>query len=147
MSSGAYSSVFLVSAGTAQSNAGDLLGSATMRSAVEEWREAFDVVLVHGSPLDRPDAAILASVMDAIVVVAQAGRTRAGDLLRLVELAAGPRSIVAGVVLEADRAEAPSDREAFAEQPPARVVAPAASRVPARSRQRLSRFRQDADAE
>jgi Mrp family chromosome partitioning ATPase len=118
-----YSTVFVASAGSPPSSAGDLLGSPAMRSAIAEWREQYDFVLVQGPPLDRPDAAILATLADAVAVVVQAGGTRAGDLLPLIHQLGGTQSIFAGVILDSDRGEPSPQQEVSAEQLQMKVVA------------------------
>lgn len=81
---------------------------AESRELVEVESGAYDWVILDGSPvLDSPDAPLLAGMADAVVVVAQAGRTKKPVLARTVDLLRKAGARVAGTVLNRRQLEIP----------------------------------------
>jgi capsular exopolysaccharide synthesis family protein len=79
---------------------GDLLASAEMRSVVKTLLSAADVVVVDCPPvLPVADTAILASIGGAVLLVAEAGRTRGRALAHAKELLHRAHLRVLGVAL------------------------------------------------
>ncbi len=86
---------------------GELLASTEMRRLVETVRGAADVVIVDSPPiLLVADTAILASMGWAVVLVAEAGRTRGQAISQAKELLLRAQARVLGVVLNKVRGSA-----------------------------------------
>jgi capsular exopolysaccharide synthesis family protein len=96
------SNVRLVPSGTPTEKPGRLLSSATMREVLAEAREVADVVILDTAPiLAASDATHLFPLVDAVVVVARAGRTTAQSAERTTELLRRLGAPVVGVALNA----------------------------------------------
>lgn len=81
---------------------GELLSSDNMADLLLEARESADIVLIDTPPiLATSDAAYLVSFVDAVVVVARAGKTTTGVASRTAEILQRFKAPVAGVVLNA----------------------------------------------
>ena len=71
-----------------------------LQETIQEWRGAFDMILLDTPPmLTTNDAADLLAVADTVLVVLRAGQTRTGSAERVVNLLARYRSDVLGIVL------------------------------------------------
>lgn len=69
--------LFYVTAGAIPPNPSELLGSRKFQHLIEQLSETFDLVIVDSPPvLVAADAAILASELDGVVLVVEAGRTK-----------------------------------------------------------------------
>lgn len=89
-----------IAAGRPTTNPSEALGGRTTRELLEFLAGAADIVLVDSPPvLPVSDALVLAGQVDAVLFVAQAGRTRKRDLARATELLAQVRAPVLGTVL------------------------------------------------
>lgn len=92
--------------GTIPPNPSELLGAAPMASLIRELSEEFDAVLFDSPPvLPVTDAAILASQVDAVLLVYEAGRAGRGLLKRAKSHLAAVRADIRGVVLNNITAE------------------------------------------
>jgi len=90
----------LLPSGPLPPNPAELLGSERMNSLIEALREEADIVLFDSPPiLAVTDAVILGTRVDGVVLVFNAGRTRASDAHRAVEELHHVRANVFGVVL------------------------------------------------
>jgi Mrp family chromosome partitioning ATPase len=79
-----------------------------MRQLLDSVQAGFDWVIVDGPPvLESPDTAALASAVDGVVMVVQAGRTKRPVLSRSVELLRKAGARVLGTVLNRRRLEIP----------------------------------------
>jgi Mrp family chromosome partitioning ATPase len=79
-----------------------------LRQLLEPAEKAYDWIVVDGPPvLGSPDAAALAGVVDGVVVVVQAGRTKRPVLTRSIELLRKAGARVLGTVLNRRRLEIP----------------------------------------
>lgn len=92
--------LYVIPAGKSVPNPPELLGSRRFRERVQEMREAFDVIIFDSPPvLSTTDPVLVATLCDAVVMVASAGKTN-WDMLRRarehVEVAGAP---VIGTVL------------------------------------------------
>ena len=88
----------LLTAGPEVSNPAELLASPHLASALKEMRQAYDIVIVDSPPLLAvADPSILAQVVDAVLLVVQAGRVRYQLVQRTVESLGADR--IFGVVL------------------------------------------------
>ena len=81
-------------------NPSELLGSAKSREVISRLAKAADVVILDSAPvLPVTDAAVLASQVDAILLVAKAGTTTKKDIARSVEVLTRVEGPLAGLVL------------------------------------------------
>lgn len=95
-----YTNVSVITAGPLPPNPSELLGSARMQDVLERLRARFDIVLMDSPPtLVVTDASVLATLVDGIVVVANAGKTRRGALRATIEELAQSARPIAGVIL------------------------------------------------
>ena len=95
-----YTNVSVVTAGPLPPNPSELLGSARMQEVLERLRGRFDIVLLDSPPaLVVTDASVLSTLVDGLVVVARAGKTRRGALKATIEELAQYGRPIAGVIL------------------------------------------------
>ncbi|PKN82206.1 MAG: hypothetical protein CVU47_03810 [Chloroflexi bacterium HGW-Chloroflexi-9] len=95
-----YTNVSVVSSGPLPPNPSELLGSSRMQEVLDWLRAHFDIVLLDSPPaLVVTDASVLATLVDGIVIVARAGKTRRGALRATVEELAQSGRPIAGFVL------------------------------------------------
>jgi capsular exopolysaccharide synthesis family protein len=91
--------LFVLSAGTAQSDASRLLSSATMKQVMEDLRDDYDLIIYDAPPvLGFSDSLILTGNTDGSIVVVglgNTGRTALVEALQSLQLAGNP---VLGVV-------------------------------------------------
>jgi capsular exopolysaccharide synthesis family protein len=81
-------------------NPAELLGSRKMRTLIAETSERYDVVVLDSSPvLGVADANILATMMDAVVLVIQASKAKRGHVVRARNQLLGVNARVVGAVL------------------------------------------------
>jgi tyrosine-protein kinase Etk/Wzc len=98
--------LFFITSGTLPPNPAELLGAGPMKSFIREVTEEFDVVLFDSPPaLPVTDAAILASQVDAVVLVYQMGRAGRGVLKRAKSHIEAVEGDIRGVVLNDIKAE------------------------------------------
>ncbi len=121
----------LVRTAGSSASAADLLGSPELRAVVADVRRQFDVVLVDTPPaLEASDAAAVAEVSDAVVLVLRAGHTGASELCETVERLAPSGAPLVGVIL--NRVRASHRARAHAPAGAAMVSLPSAQREPRR---------------
>ncbi|MGQ9684326.1 MAG: polysaccharide biosynthesis tyrosine autokinase [Anaerolineae bacterium] len=90
----------VLTAGPMPANPAEVLGSPETAALLERLREQADYVLLDSPPvLSVTDASILAQMVDGVLLVAQAGRTRTGALLQTVATLMTLKGHVLGVVL------------------------------------------------
>ncbi|MGH9462878.1 MAG: polysaccharide biosynthesis tyrosine autokinase [Vicinamibacteria bacterium] len=98
--------LFFITSGTIPPNPAELLGSGPMRAFIERVTEEFDVILFDSPPaLPVTDAAILATQVDAVVLIYQMGRAGRGLLKRAKSHMDAVRADIRGVVLNDIKAE------------------------------------------
>jgi capsular exopolysaccharide synthesis family protein len=98
--------VRVVTSGAVPEKAGELLTSPNMRDALREARDEADVVLLDTPPiLATSDASHLFSEVDAVLMVARAGKTTAEVAERSSELLRRLRAPVVGIALNASTEE------------------------------------------
>jgi Mrp family chromosome partitioning ATPase len=97
--------VSALTAGLPVPNPSELLTSARMQSLLDELRSRYDVVMVDTAPApEYGDASVIASKADAILLVARANRTRAGELTAAFqELSTYERPIVGAILTDVRR--------------------------------------------
>ena len=87
-------------AGRVPPNPSELLGSARMGTAIEEFTEAFDVVIFDSPPLlPVTDAAILAKRVGGAIVVVAAGKTHRNQLRAAIQALVSAGAGISGLVL------------------------------------------------
>lgn len=83
--------LFLLTAGEAEAESGQLLEGTAFRRTLEELRGAFDLLIIDSAPvLAVADAAILSSIVDGVLVVVRAGvtdRVEVAEVLRQLDTA------------------------------------------------------------
>jgi non-specific protein-tyrosine kinase len=92
--------LFVLSAGPLPPNPAEMLGSQRMRALLDELAQQMDVVLVDSPPmLAVTDAAVLAHMVDGVLLVVDAGKTRRGAAQHAVESLRQMEGNLIGVVL------------------------------------------------
>ncbi len=92
--------LFLLPAGPPPPNPPSLLANPRMSTLLWQLRFHFDLIVVDAPPVAQlADAAILAPMADAVVVVARAEKTRKADLVTAVDTLRRTPTPVAGVVV------------------------------------------------
>jgi len=100
----AFPNVSLVAAGASPPTAAELLASARTREVLAELGDLADVVIVDSPPvLGVSDPVILAAQGGAVLLVAQAGVTRPGALLRARDALLKTDAVLLGAVINAAR--------------------------------------------
>jgi Mrp family chromosome partitioning ATPase len=90
----------MVTGGNATSASCDLLTSATFHSLLLKWRRDFDYVVVIGAPLLVENVGmLLASWVDATVLIAQDGQSRFRELKQICDTLQRNRARIQGVVI------------------------------------------------
>ena len=90
----------IITSGLIPPNSTELLSSERMAEIISEMKEAYDVVLFDSTPvLPSTDAVILASKMDAVVMVNQVGQIARGALKRAKAQLDTSKANIIGVVL------------------------------------------------
>ncbi|HEX5439225.1 MAG TPA: polysaccharide biosynthesis tyrosine autokinase [Gemmatimonadaceae bacterium] len=95
----------LISAGRPASEPSELLGSPRMRTVLATLSEMFDVVILDSPPvLAVTDAAILAAMVDGVLLAVRAGKTnRATAQLAMQQLIDVGARVIGGVLNDPDR--------------------------------------------
>jgi len=90
----------VITSGSSPPNPAELIGSARMREFLQQATTRFDRVLLDTPPvIVVTDATILAAMTEAVVAIAQSGKTPRQALHRLMALCQEVRAKVLGVVL------------------------------------------------
>ena len=90
----------VITSGSIPPNPSELLGSQAFRQIVQQLRESYDNVVIDTPPLLAvTDAAVAAVAADAVILVAQARRTKKPELLKALYGLRAVDANVAGVVL------------------------------------------------
>ncbi len=96
----AVAGLSVLSAGPPPPNPAELLGSHTMRKLLDDLAQQADVVLLDSPPvLAVTDAALLAQLVDGVLLVVESGKTRRGMALEAIARLRQVRSNLIGVVL------------------------------------------------
>lgn len=92
--------VYVMAAGTEAPNPAELLGSEAFSRFLTAMLEKFDTVIVDTPPVNLvTDAAVIGSVCDGVLLVAEAGRTDRSILASSVNELKSARGSVLGIVL------------------------------------------------
>ncbi len=96
----AYPNVSVLTSGPVPANPSELLGSTRMKQVLSQLRARFDLLLIDSPPiLAVTDASVLATEVDATVLVVRGGKTRTPALRAAVEDLALSGHPLAGVVI------------------------------------------------
>lgn len=99
--------LYLMPAGSSVPNPAELMGSKKMRDLISQLRNEFDVIIFDTPPvLSVTDGLLLASLVDACVVVLSASETTWQGIERTVDVLKGVGANVAGFVLNRFNPEA-----------------------------------------
>lgn len=88
-----------ITGGTPPPNPTELLGSKRMDQILAELRENYDVIVVDGPPFFVPDAWVLTSKVDTVLIVTQPGFTRRSVVRGMVEQIKRVNARIGGVVV------------------------------------------------
>lgn len=92
--------VFVMACGTEAPNPAELLGSESFVRFLQQMLEKFDTVIIDTPPVNLvTDAAVIGSVCDGVLLVAEAGRTDRSVLANAVSELRHARGSVLGIVL------------------------------------------------
>ena len=95
-----YPNLWLLQCGAEPPNPAALLSGARFRAIIAEARSQFDLVIVDSPPLlDLADAALIASVVSATVLIVESGRTRTSVALEAIHRLNSAGANVLGVTL------------------------------------------------
>ena len=90
----------IITAGTPTQDAPRLLGSAHFKKTLAEWKQHYSWVIFDSSPaLAYADAVILGRLLDGVILVVQAGKTRWEIIRRAQEILKNAKANILGVVL------------------------------------------------
>jgi polysaccharide biosynthesis transport protein len=91
--------VMVIPGGDTPPNPAELLGSKRMDNILESLRKVADIVILDGPPFLVTDAALLASKVDGVLVVARSGHSRKNEVEYSLEQLETAGARVIGVVL------------------------------------------------
>jgi capsular exopolysaccharide synthesis family protein len=107
----------ILTSGNPPPNPSELLGGARMRKALELFRSPFDIVILDTPPLIAgPDAAILGSACDGVVLVVRAGQTEREAAQQAIRQLYTVGARVLGAVLNDPNGELPRYSSYYAYQ-------------------------------
>jgi len=103
--SGGIEGLSIIDCGPLPANPSDLLGSMQMEELLTQLRQTYDHIIIDSAPaLLVSDAAVLAAIADAILLVFCADDTNTGAAQRTIRDIKADRSSIVGCVLFAARA-------------------------------------------
>jgi capsular exopolysaccharide synthesis family protein len=104
----------VMTAGPIPPTPSELLGSQKFAQILARLRDEYDFIFIDAPPiLMVTDAVLIAQLVDGVVLVARAGVTRRTFLLRVLDLMAGSRRKVLGVILNAADMRSAEYRSAY----------------------------------
>jgi capsular exopolysaccharide synthesis family protein len=86
--------------GSLPPNPMEILSSTRMGQLLQAWLADFEVVIVNAPALGVPDAQVLATHADGVLLLGEVGRTRVGAVQAAIEKLLSSRARVLGVVLD-----------------------------------------------
>lgn len=97
---GEMPNMYVITCGTEAPNPAELLGSEAFQRLVSSMLDKFDTVVIDTPPVMLvTDAAVIGSICDGVIIVAEAGRTERGVLAAAVNELRHARGSVIGIVL------------------------------------------------
>lgn len=95
-----FSGLFVITSGQPAEEPSRLLNSSRLKEALAEWNREYSYVLFDSCPvLNYADAVILSHLVDGVVLVVQAGKTRWEVVRRAQDTLNNAKAVVLGVVL------------------------------------------------
>lgn len=95
-----YNNLSVLSCGIKPPNPSELISSAGMKKLLTEWEDMFDIIILDSPPVGIvTDASILASMVDATIVVVSSRRTEYNDMSRAIESLKNVNANIVGTVL------------------------------------------------
>jgi len=92
--------LFVMPCGTLPPNPSELLGSAAMKTKLEEMKQKFDIVLFDSPPIIAvTDAAVLSSLLDGVILVLKSGQTDREAAFRAFSLLKNVKTRILGSLL------------------------------------------------
>jgi capsular exopolysaccharide synthesis family protein len=99
---------FILPAGTPPPNPAELLASVEMKTVLAQLREQYDHIVIDTPPtLSVTDAVVLATRVDAVILVIRSGKTTKTALRRARDVLAQVNARVTGIVLNAVDLDSP----------------------------------------
>lgn len=90
----------ILTAGTTPPNPAELLGSTPMKHLVEQAKKEYDVVIIDTAPvLAVADIAVIAQLVDSIVVVVDSSKLRQAQLEQSLEALESAGAHISGIIL------------------------------------------------
>lgn len=90
----------VITSGAPTQDAPKLLGSPVLKEALSQWRQQYSWVIVDTAPaLAYADAVVLGRLLDGVILVVQAGKTRWEVIRKAQENLKNARANILGVVL------------------------------------------------
>lgn len=87
-------------AGTIPPNPSELLVSSQMTKILDKFRQAFDIIIIDGTPCELvTDAVILSSIVDSTILVTAYKETKKDALKRVIKNIKNVHGTIAGVVI------------------------------------------------
>jgi len=81
-------------------NPSEILGSAKMRNLIEELEHEYDMIILDSPPVGIiTDAAVLSTLVDGVIMVCAAGKTKKEDMKKSIDLLKKVRANIIGVVI------------------------------------------------
>lgn len=104
-----FPNLIYIPSGPVPPNPSELLGSKRLAQTFETLRGTNDIILVDGPPvLPVTDAVVIAQVVDSVIVLVRAGRTRRRAVSRALETLSNVDAPLEGVILNAVTPESAS---------------------------------------
>lgn len=102
----------IITCGTAPSNPAELLNSRDVRDFIEGLKEFYDIIILDTSPiLPVPDASILATAVDGVIMVYRTGVVPRKALKRAKVIMDNVHANVLGILINGIKAEVSSDAD------------------------------------
>ena len=90
----------IIISGPIPPNPSEILGSAKMRNLVKELEQEYDMVILDSPPVGMfTDAAVLSTIVDGVIVVCVAGKTKRDDISKSIDSLNKVSANLIGVVL------------------------------------------------
>jgi succinoglycan biosynthesis transport protein ExoP len=102
------SNLFVLSSGPLPPHPSELLGSASMRDLIREWRDEYDHIIIDSPPiLSVTDGVLLAVQADMVALVIRAGQTKIAAIREARDLLLHLKAPLGGIVLNAVDLQSP----------------------------------------
>lgn len=110
------STLDILTAGAVPPNPAELLGSARMQTLVTAARESYDFVIIDTAPvLSVADVAVIAQLLDSVVLVVDSTKLRKAQLEQAAETLENAGTHVSGIIL--NKIKPPKIRDVYDQEP------------------------------